>query len=95
MPETKPSLKSTSPYVVLTTPELEHAKAAALGTLVSMHSRRAYKNAINKFITWYCSEPRLGFNRTVLLQYRSFLESLSLSAATINLQLSGDPSSSR
>jgi hypothetical protein len=35
---------------------------AAFGTLVSLHSRRAYKNAIDKFIAWYCSEPRLGFN---------------------------------
>ena len=88
MPATKPSLKHASPCAVLTIPELEHAKAAALGTLVSLHSRRAYENAIDKFITWYCSEPRLGFNRAVVLRYRSFLESLSLSAATINLHLS-------
>jgi len=53
-----------------------------------LHSRRAYKNAIDKFIAWYCSEPRLGFNRAVVLRYRSFLESLSLSAATISLHLS-------
>ena len=58
------------------------------GTLVSLHSRRAYKNAIDKFTAWYCSEPRLGFNRAVVLRYRSFLESLSLSAATINLHFS-------
>jgi integrase len=88
MPATKPSLKPASPCAILTIPELEHAKAAALGTLVSLHSRRAYKNAIDKFIAWYCSEPRLGFNRAVVLRYRSFLESLSLSAATINLHLS-------
>jgi Phage integrase, N-terminal SAM-like domain len=88
MPATKPSMKPASPYAILTIPELEHAKAAALGTLVSLHSRRAYKNAIDKFIAWYCSEPRLGFNRAVVSRYRSFLESLSLSAATINLHLS-------
>jgi len=86
MPATKPSEKHTKP--ILTSPELEPAKAAALGTLVSMHSRRAYKHAIDKFIAWYCSEPRLGFNRVLVLRYRSFLESLSLSAATINLHLS-------
>ena len=50
-----------SSRVNLTIPELEHAKTAALGTLVSLHARRAYKNAIDKFIAWYCSEPRLGF----------------------------------
>jgi len=75
MPANKPSLKLTSPCAVLTIPELEHAKSAALGTLVSLHSRRAYKNAIDKFIAWYGSEPRLGFNRAVVLRYRSFLES--------------------
>jgi site-specific recombinase XerC len=36
---------------------------------------------------WYCDEPRLGFNRSVVVRYRSYLESLSLSAATINLHL--------
>ncbi len=50
MPATKPSLKPASPSPILTIPELEHAKSAALGTLVSLHSRRAYKNAIDKFI---------------------------------------------
>ena len=64
-------------------------KAAALGTLVSLHSRRAYNNAIDKFIAWYCSEPRLGFNRVVVLRYRSFLESLSLSAALDSSMPSG------
>jgi integrase len=88
MPTKRPSPKPQSSRATLTIPELEHAKAAALGTLVSLHSRRAYKNAIDRFITWYCSEPRLGFNRAVVLRYRSFLESLSLSAATINLHLS-------
>jgi integrase len=88
MPATKPSPKLASPSAILTIPELDHAKATVLGTLVSSHSRRAYKHAIDKFVAWYCSEPRLGFNRVVVLRYRSFLESLSLSAATINLHLS-------
>ncbi len=88
MPAAKSPQKSPSPSPILKIPELEHAKAAALGTLVSFHSVRAYKNAIDKFIDWYCSEPRLGFNRVIVLRYRSFLESLTLSAATINLHLS-------
>ncbi len=67
MPTKRPSSNAGSPRVILTIPELEHAKAAALGTLVSLHSRRAYKNAIDKFIAWYCSEPRLGFNRAIVL----------------------------
>jgi site-specific recombinase XerC len=72
----------------LTVPELDQSKMAVLNMLASAHSRRSYKHAIEKFIAWYCSEPRLGFNRSVVVRYRSFLESLSLSAATINLHLS-------
>jgi hypothetical protein len=44
--------------------------------------------AINRFIAWYCSEPRLTFNRAVVVRYRSHLEGLRLSASTINLHLS-------
>jgi hypothetical protein len=69
----------------LTVPELEQSKSTVLNMLASAHSRRSYKHAIEKFIAWYCSEPRLGFNRSVVVRYRSFLEGLSLSAATINL----------
>lgn len=67
----------------LTVPELDQSKTTVLNTLASAHSRRSYKHAIEKFIAWYCSEPRLGFNRSVVVRYRSFLEGLSLSAATI------------
>lgn len=67
-------------------PELQQSKTAVLTTLASRHSRRSYEYAIERFIAWYCSEPRLEFNRSVEVRYRSFLERLSLSAATINLQ---------
>ena len=43
MASAKPSQKPAGPCPILTIPELEHAKAPALGTLVSLHSRRAYK----------------------------------------------------
>ena len=65
-------LASRSAGVTLT--ELEQSKAAVLSTLASTHSRRSYKHAIERFIHWYCSEPRLGFNRSVALRYRAFLE---------------------
>jgi integrase len=71
-----------------TIPELEQSKAVVLNTLFSQHSRRSYEHAIDRFISWYCSEPRLTFNRSVVVSYRSSLERLSLSAATINLHLS-------
>ena len=88
MPQHKLSQKSVGSPAVLTIPELEQTKRTALRTLASVNSRRAYEHAIERFIAWYCSEPRLGFNRAVVLRYRSFLESLQLSAATINLHLS-------
>src|ERR1700689_4626257 len=72
----------------VTIPELEQSKTAVLNALASRHSRRSYQYAIDRFIAWYCSEPRLEFNRSVVVRYRSFLERLSLSAATINLHLS-------
>ena len=84
----KQPCKSASCSASLTVPELEQSKTTALNMLASAHSRRSYKHAIEKFIAWYCSEPRLGFNRSVVVRYRSFLEGLSLSAATINLHLS-------
>ena len=85
------SQKHTGPGVraeALTIPELEQSKAAVLNTLASVHSRRSYTFAINRFIAWYCSEPRLTFHRAVVVRYRSHLESLHLSASTINLHLS-------
>jgi hypothetical protein len=72
----------------LTIPELEQSKAAVLNTLASVHSRRSYTFAIDRFIAWYCSEPRLTFNRAVVVRYRSHLEALSLSASTTNSHLS-------
>ena len=38
-------------------------------------------------VTWYCSEPRLAFNRIVVVRYRMYLESRHLAANTINQQL--------
>jgi hypothetical protein len=79
-----PASNSTS----LTVPELEQSKISVLATWPSAHSRRTYRCAIEEFIDWYCSEPRIGFNRGVMVRYRSFHESLAFAAATINLHLS-------
>jgi TolB-like protein len=62
----------------LTIPELQQSKTAVLNTVASIHSRRCYAYAIERFIVWYCSEPRLTFNRTVVVRYRSYLEGLHL-----------------
>ena len=72
---------------VLNLPDLEQSKSAVLNSLASPNSRRAYEYAIREFTEWYCSEPRLTFNKTVLTRYRMFLEQAHYSASTINLQL--------
>jgi hypothetical protein len=64
----KQARKSAPCSVSLTVPELEQSKTTVLNTPASAHSRRRYKHAIEKFITWYCSEPRLGFNRSVVVR---------------------------
>ena len=50
-------------------------------------SQRSYRFAIEDFIAWYYSEPRLAFNKTVVLRYRLQLEARHLSASTINVRL--------
>src|SRR5256885_16974682 len=72
---------------VLRLPDLDHCKAAVLNSLGSPASRRVYEYAIDQFIAWYCSEPRLAFNRIVVVRYRLYLESRHLAANTINQQL--------
>ena len=68
-------------------PDLDHCKRAVLNSLGSPASRRVYEYAIDQFIAWYCSEPRLAFNRIVVVRYRMHLESRGLAANTINQQL--------
>jgi hypothetical protein len=72
---------------ILRLPDLEHAKAAVLNSLNSTDAKRGYRHAIDEFVDWYCSEPRLAFNRIVVLRYRSHLESRQLAPGTINLPL--------
>src|SRR6266849_3711898 len=72
---------------VLRLPDLDHCKSAVLNRLGSPASRRVYEYAIDQFIAWYCSEPRLALNRIVVVRYRMHLESRGLAANTINQQL--------
>jgi hypothetical protein len=63
--------ESVGRSAILTIPELKQSKASVLNTLASQHSRRSYEYAIERFIAWYRSEPRLTFNRSVVVKYRS------------------------
>ena len=62
--------KRTTTKSVLRLPDLEHAKAAVLNSLTSPDAQRGYRQAIDEFVDWYCSEPRLALNRMVVLRYR-------------------------
>ena len=84
-PKVKPNYRRRS----LRLPDLDHCKRAVLNSLGSPASRRVYEYAIDQFTAWYCSEPRLAFNRIVVVRYRMYLESRGLAANTINQQLAG------
>src|SRR5436305_6723305 len=72
---------------VLRLPDLDVAKSAVLNSLSCPDAQRGYRHAIDEFVEWYCSEPRLSFNKTVVVRYRSHLESRQLAPGTINLRL--------
>lgn len=72
---------------VLRLPDLDYSKSAVLNSLPSLNSRRSYEHAIRDFTEWYCSEPRLAFNKTVVTRYRIALEQRSYAPSTINLRL--------
>lgn len=79
--------KKQPPKRVLALPDLEQSKAAVLNSLTSTSGQRTYDRAITDFVEWYYSEPRLAFNRTVVLRYRIYLEQKLYAPTTINLRL--------
>src|SRR6059058_5568461 len=79
--------KKQPPKRTLALPDLEQSKAAVINTLTSKSGQRSYVRAITDFVDWYCSEPRLSFNRTVVLRYRIHLEERNLAPGTVNLRL--------
>jgi hypothetical protein len=72
----KRKLKSghTSLKSKLGLPDLEHAKVAVIVSLRSFESQRSYRHSIDEFVAWYCSAPRLSFNKAVVLRCRLYLE---------------------
>ncbi len=79
--------KKSRPKTKLGIPDLEHSKAAVLRSLGSPDSVRGYQHAIDEFVAWYCSEPRLAFNKAVVLRYRFHLEERGLAPGTINVRM--------
>ena len=87
--KTKPTRKDKRriPKSILRLPDLEVAKSAVLNSLCCPDAQRGYRHAIDEFVDWYCSEPRLSFSKTVVVRYRMHLESRHLASGTINLRL--------
>src|SRR5258706_7355142 len=78
----KPHKRKRQPKRVLALSDLEQSKAAVLNSLTSKSGQRSYDRAITDFVDWYCSEPRLAFNRTVVLRYRIYLEQIGAGLAS-------------
>ena len=79
--------KRRVPKTILRLPDLDQAKSAVLNSLSSTDAQRGYRHAIEEFVEWYCSEPRLSFSKTVVLRYRIHLESRQFAPGTVNLRL--------
>lgn len=84
--KTRSAHKGKHPKTHLRLPDLEYSKTAVLNSLASVEGQRGYGHVIDEFVDWYCSEPRLALNRTVVLPYRSYLEARQLAPGTINLR---------
>jgi len=55
--------KLLTPKTILRLPDLEVAKSAVLDSLSCPDAQRGYRHAIDEFVDWYCSEPRLSSAR--------------------------------
>lgn len=82
-----PARKPRRPKMKLGLPDLDQSRSAVPNSLHSPESQRGYRHSIDEFIGWYCSEPRLSFNKTVVTRYRIHLESRQSAPGTINVRL--------
>ena len=87
MRKTRKQGNPNRPKAKLGLPDLDHSRSAVLESLRSPESKRGYRHALDEFIEWYCSEPRLSFNKTVVTRYRIHLENRHLAAGTVNGRL--------
>jgi hypothetical protein len=83
MAKSKTKRKRT-PKHVLKLPDLEQSKSAVLNSLTSRSSQRTYDHAIREFIEWYCSEPRLAFNKTVVTPWADSVSPLERTVGNEN-----------
>jgi hypothetical protein len=83
----KKTSKRSKAKTILQLADLEQSKNAVLHSLGAASSQESYGHAIDEFIGWYCSEPRLSFNRPVVLRHRFFPERKNVAHSTINVRL--------
>src|ERR1700730_16792572 len=60
----KETSKRSRAKTILRLPDLEQSKNAVLNSLAAASSQESYGHAIDEFMVWYCSEPRLAFDLT-------------------------------
>lgn len=87
--------KKSPPKHSLNLPDLDQSRSAVLNSLPSKESQRGYRRAIDEFIEWYCSEPRLSFNKAVVTRYRIHLESRTGGLSLDHLRLASDEEAER
>jgi hypothetical protein len=75
----KQKRRKKPPKRVLALPDLEQAKSAVLSTLTSKSGQRSYEHAIDEFVDWYSSEPRLALNRNRCASLQNLLGGASRS----------------
>ena len=59
-----------------------------LDGISSRHTRRAYAQALDEFLIWFCDEPNRQFNKATVQKYRTELETKGLAPSSINVRLS-------
>lgn len=56
--------------------------------LTSLHSRRAYRKAIDDFLGWYTAQGNPGLTKAIVQAYKAHLQERGLSPSTINQRMS-------
>lgn len=78
----------TSDFPVLRREQMWNAmQRLVLNGLSSPHTRRAYAQALEVFVIWFCSEPGRLFTKAVVQEYRVVLERKGLAPSSINVCL--------
>lgn len=75
-------------HAITTITNTERIVALVLDGLTSIHSRRAYKKALDDFLAWYQAQGRPGLTKATVQAYKVELQSKGLAPASINQAMS-------